>query len=136
MAVSMIHPSKFYERHLKPILCPTVFQRCQQRLKYQPIREIEPGDTKDADPRIVAEICLDPQECPVEVGSRIYHDPAIEPILDDFHEIMDRKPSITLEADDHDWSKSGSDLQRVDGFDGFPDDCLVRPFKPDGDSPP
>jgi hypothetical protein len=49
---------------------------------------------------------------------------------------MDRKPSITLEADDHDWSKSGSDLQRVDGFDGFPDDCLVRPFKPDGDSPP
>ena len=113
MAVSMIHPSKFYERHLKPILCPTVFQRCQQRLKYQPIREIEPGDTKDADPRIVAEICLDPQECPVEVGSRIYHDPAIEPILDDFHEIMDRKPSITLEADDHDWSKTRCDVQRV-----------------------
>ena len=72
----------------------------------------------------------------MKVGSRIDHDAGFVPIPDDLHEIMDRQPPITLEADDHDWSKSGSDLQRVDGFDGFPNDCLVRPSEPYGDSPP
>jgi hypothetical protein len=91
-------------RHLRPILCPTVLQRRHQRPIRCAIREIESGDAEDAAPGIIAKIRPDPRKCSVQLRSRIKDDAGISPILDDFREIMDRQPSITLEADDHLWS--------------------------------
>jgi len=112
-ALSNLHSrrhSKFYDRHLKPILCPTVFQRCQPRSIRRSIREIEPSDAEEVDPRTIAQISPDPGKCPVEVTSSIDHEAGIVPVLDDLDEIMDRQPPVTLPADDCDWPKSGCRL--------------------------
>jgi len=45
-----------------------MFQSCQQRSARKRIREIEPGDAEDADPRSIASVGLDPAKCRVEVG--------------------------------------------------------------------
>lgn len=50
----------------------------------------------------------------MKVGSRIDHDTGVVIIPNDFREIMDRQPPITLEADDHDWPGTRRDLERVD----------------------
>jgi hypothetical protein len=70
------------------------------------------------------------------VRSRIDHDAGIASVLDNFCKITHGQPPIAFPADDHDWPETGCDLQWVDGLDGFPDDRLVRPIKPNRDAPP
>jgi hypothetical protein len=87
-----------------------VLQPCQQRSIRRSIREIEPSDAEEVDPRTIAQISPDPGKCPVEVTSSIDHEAGIVPVLDDLDEIMDRQPPVTLPADDCDWPKSGCRL--------------------------
>jgi hypothetical protein len=124
--------SKFYDRHLKVEPFPAIFQCCQQRLICDPIGEIESGDTKDAHPGAIAEIFPDPGKCLGEVGSGINDDAGIVAILDDFCEIIDWQPPITVKPDDHHWPETGRALQWIDSVAGFPNDFLIRPTGPNG----
>jgi len=110
--------SKFYDRHLKPILC----QRSSNAASHARYAALSARSSR-AKPRTLIQRSS-PKSALIRAsvpGDRVEDRPRCRyvRILDDFHEIMNRKPTITLKPDDHHWPQRAV-TSRVEGLDCFP----------------